>query len=350
MTLQPALFERHAAVVSSDDKLLALMRRLGIEAFPHHETLLIPIARIVVPGAEALRPPARLMKSIKQVGILQMPAVELVAGTDLHAPDATWRVLFGRRRVLAARLAGFEVIKCEAYEPGTPQLASLLALIENDQRSAAWIKEVQDLHQLIGDKVGLTIDDLAAFGFDRGSLKERLKIAQLPLPLLTAIFAGKLSEALARKIARLVPSQQELLAHRVLSGEELTAELIKSALRRQVNAGLALLQQALAETMVPERPSVDAPAVLPVALAAASAAPSPVPVLHAGQGASAASNLAQVLVTLRSFECQLIPSSVTQPLRLLTKSLIQQLEIAERDATPLLVPHVLSHPQEVPHV
>ena len=349
---QAPLLEEQSSVPSTDDKLLALMRRLGIESFPHHETLLIPIERIVVPGADLLRISQRLVKSIKQVGVLQMPAVERISATSIHDPQASWQVIFGRRRVLAARLAGLSVIKCETYEPGTPQLASLLALIENDQRSTAWVKEVQDLHRLIGEKVGMTIDDLVTFGFDRGSLKERLKIAQLPMPFLTAIFAGKLNETIARKIARLGPSQQQSLANQILGGEELTPELIKKVLRRQVNDGLAPLQKALeasmAATFLPEPSSGEAaPASIPVSPA--------FPLLATGRadGEPASplpsTDLAQVLTTLKGFERELISSPQTQTIRLLTRSLIQQLEVAERSAFPLVV-HSRTETPEVSHV
>lgn len=348
---QAPLLEGNDTIASTDDKLLALMRRLGIEALPHHETLLIPSERIVVPGADVLRPSPRLVKSIKQVGILQAPAVELTMGVNLHAPDATWQVIFGRRRVLAARLAGLPAVKCEAYEPGTPQLASLLALIENDQRSTAWIKEVQDLRRLIDERVGMTTDDLASFGFDRGAINERLKIAQLPLPILTVIYAGRINELTAKKIARLTPSQQEKLADLVLGGEELTAELVKSALRRQINTGFVPLQDALAASMAatssPEpsvpngtfSPSVSASQPVPAPGSTSAQVPPTVPGL----------SIAQVLTTLKTFERQLRSTPATQPIRLLTTSLIQQLEMAERDKVPLVQPNHFEAQKEVRH-
>jgi len=172
---QKALLEGEVQQV--DEKLLTLMRRLGIESLPSHETMLLPRERILVPGeALIIRPSKRLVKSIQRVGILQAPSVVRLGGTSPSDPEATFEVVIGRRRVIAAGLAGLQVIKCEVYASSTPQLSSLLALVENAQRSAAWIKEVEDLRRLIDDGVGMTIDDLADFGFDRGALAERLKI------------------------------------------------------------------------------------------------------------------------------------------------------------------------------
>ena len=111
----------------------------------------------------------------------------LHALNDFHAAEANFEVIAGRRRVLAAGLAGLTVVKCEVYEASTVPLSALIALIENEQRSFAWVREVEALRCLMDEGVGMTLDDLAAFGFDRAALAERLKIAQLPPPLFPRI-------------------------------------------------------------------------------------------------------------------------------------------------------------------
>lgn len=235
-----------------DEKLLVLMQRLGMASLPAHETLLLPLERILVPGEELLaRPSQRLVKSIATVGILQSPAVMLQTGSALHDEAAVFSAILGRRRLLAARLVGLPVVKCEAYETGTPQLQALLSLIENEQRSAAWVKEVQDLRALIDEGVGMTLADLAAFGFERNALNERLKMAQLPQPIVSLICAGKLKQEVAKKIARLRPAQQARLAQLAEEGNEITAEQVKSVLRAQINTGFAPLQAALAQSWSP---------------------------------------------------------------------------------------------------
>ncbi len=181
-----------------------LLRRLGLEALPAHETLIVPTARLIVADADHLaRSAKRLVKSIQHVGILQNPSVVMQGGVDIHDDEATYEVIAGRRRVLAAKLAGLTVVKCEVYEATTMQLSALLALIENEQRSAAWVREVEALRCLIDEGVGMTLDDLAAFGFDRATLSERLKIAQLPTLLLDRVLSGHVSREVARKLVRL---------------------------------------------------------------------------------------------------------------------------------------------------
>ncbi len=253
-----------------------LLQRLGVSALPAHETLHIAADQLLVPEAtHSLRAAKRLVKSIQQVGILQSPSVVFLNGQDMHDPDANFEVIAGRRRVLAARLAGLPVIKCEVYASSSLPLSSLLALIENTQRSAAWVQEVGALRQLMDEKVGLTMDDLAHFGFDRLHLAERLKIAQLPAPLLSQVMAGTMSRDVARKLVRLTSSQQERIAQLAEGGEEVTADLVKEALRVQIAGGLHPLQDTLTPfvfpmevpgTSIPSR-VVSSPDLLPLGFA-----------------------------------------------------------------------------------
>jgi ParB/RepB/Spo0J family partition protein len=304
-----------------------LLRRLGIDTLPSHETMPLPLARLIVPGAEqAARAASRLVKSIKQVGILQPPSVMLLQGSDIHANDARFQVIAGRRRTLAARLAGLAIIKCEVYAASTAQMASLLTLIENEQRSSAWVKEVEALRHLIDEKVGLTLDDLAAFGFDRASLRERLKIAQLPAPLVERVLAGSINRETARKIIRLTNAQQERIAALATAGEEITVAVVKHALRAQIDAGFAPMQQQLQAAWSSSSPS-SSPR-MPVLLTAHAS-----PECNAddvGTQAIPASSLEFLMADLRRFEQSDDYRLVPQTVRSLTTALIQQVQVCLR--------------------
>jgi ParB/RepB/Spo0J family partition protein len=316
-----------------------LLRRLGIDTPPSHETMYLPLERLIVPGAEQIaRAAARLVKSITQVGILQPPSVMLVQGGDIHAADATFQVIAGRRRVLAARLTGLVVIKCEVYETSTTQLASLLTLIENEQRSAAWVKEVEALRKLIDEKVGLTLDDLAAFGFDRASLRERLKIAQLPATLVERVLAGTLNRETARKLIRLTRAQQERIAALATAGEDITVEVVKHCLRAQIDAGLAPMQEQLREAWT----------CLPTPVSASLHVPSS-PIVEPSKPAPA-SALAQLVADLRRFEQSDEYQTVPQAVRSLTTALVQQTEICLRSASSPTIHSSLKESKESMHV
>lgn len=285
-----------------------LLRRLGMSALPAHERRVIALDHLIVPGAELLhRSTQQLAKSVALVGVLQPPIVCLVQGSDLYDPDATFEVVAGRRRVLAAGLAGLTAIICEVYEASTPHFASLVTLIENEQRSSAWVKEVQALRQLMDEKVGLTMDDLASFGFARQSLAERIKIAQLPAVLVEQVLAGGMPHETARRLTRLSRAQQERLAALAQTGETITSELVVETLREQINAGFVPVQASLAQAGPGEAPTVPAPSETDLA--------------------SASQALADLVADLHHFAHSGAYHAVPQAVRSLTTALIQQVQV-----------------------
>jgi ParB/RepB/Spo0J family partition protein len=295
--------------------------------------MLVPTERLKVTGADQLaRSAKRLLKSIQHVGILQNPSVVVQDERDMHDDEATFEVIAGRRRVLAARLVGLPVVKCEVYAASTLPLSALLALVENEQRSAAWIREVEALRCLIDEGVGMTLDDLAAFGFDRATLTERLKIAQLPAPLLNCVLAGGINREVARKLVRLTQVQQERVASLALAGEDITAERVKDLLRAQINTGLVPVQNALAQgwnntSPVPTQPGNDEQAgkVEDVdAETALAVCPNISP-----------SSLTTLLTALEAFEHCPEYRTASQPIQTLILALTQQVLMALRDGLPV---------------
>jgi hypothetical protein len=175
----------------------------------------------------------------------------------------------------------------------------------------------------------MTLDDLAAFGFDRATLAERLKIAQLPSPLLSCVLEGRVTREVARKLVRLTQVQQERVASLVLVGQAITAERIKDLLRVQINTGLVPVQNALAQVWnntspVPMQPGygeqaekvedVDAEAALTICPNIST------------------SSLSTLLTALEAFELCPEYRTVTQPIQTLTLALVQQVQLALRDA------------------
>jgi ParB/RepB/Spo0J family partition protein len=282
---------------------------------------------------QLVRSAKRLVKSIQHVGILQNPSVVVQGGRDMHDEEATFEVIAGRRRVLAARFAGLPVVKCEVYAASTLPLSALLALVENEQRSAAWIREVEALRCLIDEGVGMTLDDLAAFGFDRATLTERLKIAQLPVPLLNSVLAGRINREVARKLVRLTQVQQERVASLTLAGEDITAERVKDLLRAQINTGLVPVQNALAQgwnntSPVPTQPGNDEQAGKVEDVDAETAL--------AICTNTSISSLSTLLAALQAFEHGPEYRTVPQPIQTLTLALAQQVQLALHDVLPVL--------------
>lgn len=318
---------------SSELATAALLRRLGLTSFPARETLFVRIEQLVVPEATQLaRSARRLAKSIQHIGLLHAPAVALLHGSDILDTDATFEVIAGRRRVLAAQIAGLTSIKCEVYAASTPQLSSLITLIENEQRSAAWIKEVEALRRLLDENVGLTLDELVAFGFDRAGLAERLKVAQLPTPLIKRALAGSINRETTRKLVRLTRTQQEQVAQLAETGQEITGDVVKHALRVQIDSGFMPIQEQLAQEWSTPSSSISAdpllhshlqPASISIGTERDECAATQTPCAFS-------SSLPTLLIALCDFEHSDDYRATPMTVRTLTTALMQQIQVCLR--------------------
>src|SRR5216110_3226760 len=111
MSRQQALFADEGQ--AKNGELSVLMRKLGISEFPTYEVKAIPSQDVIVPGAETLARPHKLIKSIQQVGVLQAPAV---VPCD---PSGKYEVVLGRRRVLAVQFLNLPLVECKVYGKST---------------------------------------------------------------------------------------------------------------------------------------------------------------------------------------------------------------------------------------
>jgi ParB-like chromosome segregation protein Spo0J len=239
-------------VAHTDNKLEKLMQRCGIDVMPPSHTLHVSIERVTIPDLELVRVPANFLKSVRTYGIRQAPSVAFLSGSSYDAPDATYIVIMGSRRVCAARQLfltegepRFKTIKCEVYEWHVPGLADVLALMENSLRSDAWVRDIIRLRHLVDQKIVMTLDDLADYGFARTTIKKKLDIALLPAALLDPICAGELPLGTAMQIIRLKQAARTQLVALVKSGKALTADLVKQVYRGQIDQGMAPVQEAM---------------------------------------------------------------------------------------------------------
>ena len=291
------------------DRQTEILRRLGLECLPAHTPAWVPLTSMMVIDEEQVRVPRGLVESIKLFGVLQAPCVvRCSSATDAEA-HPLYEVIAGRRRTLAARLAGLSDLKVEVYAQSTPQLSAMLALIENAQRSRAWIKEVMDLRLLISQKVGLNEEELVACGFARQSLGERLKMARLPAVLLDQIASGRVPLAVARKLVRLTTSQLARVSE-AARHDLLTADLVTQALQAQMSASVSSL---------PVFPSWDVPSGSPM--------PASPLTLDAQRPHRSRDEL---LTALRVF-CQSAEEQQDEDLQELAQALLQRLEEAARE-------------------
>ena len=328
-------------ISATDEALRHLMRRLGIEAPLSYHTRLLPLERLIIPGEKLVKGSAgQFQTNITLVGVLHAPLVVLEEGEGIDDPRATFRVIAGRRRVAGACRAGLTWIECRVYDALSPQMRALIILSENMHRSPAWVEELKALVELIGERVGMTDVEIAkAIGVPVSRVREQLKLAQLPLPVLSQIFAGKMSLTTARQITRLSKSQQAFLASLAEVGQDITPELVEQTLRGQISKGLAPLQEVLAQSW--EMPvyeinhsQSDQPSSLPEQGAALPPATTQTP-LQETAVPEAGITIAQFLSALTVFEQQLQPGQETARVHMLIQALKQEVELFQRKQTQM---------------
>src|SRR5260370_22001959 len=146
---------------AQDEALLALMKRLGIESPITYETRHLPIDRLIIPGDKLMKTSAgQFQTNIQLVGLLHAPLVVLEQGQGIDDPEATFRVVAGRRRVAGACRAGLTYIECRVYDALSPQMRALIVLSENMHRSPAWVEELKALVELVDEGIAITDTDL----------------------------------------------------------------------------------------------------------------------------------------------------------------------------------------------
>ncbi len=321
---------------AQDEALLALMKRLGIESPLSYQTRQLPIDRLIIPGEKLMKTSAgQFQTNIQLVGLLHAPLVVLEHGLGIDDPEATFRVVAGRRRVAGACRAGMTYIECRIYDALSPQMRALIVLSENMHRSPAWVEELKALVELVDERVGMTDMELAkSLGVPVTRVREQLKLAHLPPPLLSQIFAGNMSLGTAKQLVRLSKTQQAFLTSLAEMGEEITTELVVQILRRQISTGLAPLQEVLAQQwQEPVQENADSNSTNMTTLHE-SACPGQV-AQERGQVLDTAipaveNPLSHILSMLLAFEQQLPQSQETTRARLLTRALCQELEMLQR--------------------
>jgi ParB/RepB/Spo0J family partition protein len=323
-------------ISGQDEALLALMKRLGIESPLRYETRHLPIDRLIVPGEKLMKASAgQFQINIQLVGLLHAPLVVLEEGQGIDDPEATFRVVAGRRRVAGACRAGLTYIECRVYDALSPQMRAMIVLSENMHRSPAWIEELKALVELVDEGVGMTDTELAkSLGVAVTRVREQLKLAHLPPPLLGQIFAGKMNLGTAKQLVRLSKTQQAFLAELSEMGEEITTELAEQILRRQISSGLAPLQEMLAQQWqegVPEAAHTNGNGnqVLSTCEPARTDQGTQERTLHK-ENREVEISLSHLLSTLYAFEQQLPQHQEMTRARLLTRALCQELEMLQR--------------------
>lgn len=145
-----------------------------------------------------------LVESVKAKGVLQ----PVLARPGVRPGE--WELVFGHRRLRAARKAG--LAKIPALVRAMSDVEVLEAqLVENCQRQDIHPLDEADGYRRLHEDHGYAIEDLVAkVGKSRAYVYARMKLCALVAPARKAFLAGKLNPSTALQIARIpVPELQE---------------------------------------------------------------------------------------------------------------------------------------------
>jgi ParB/RepB/Spo0J family partition protein len=124
-----------------------------------------------------------------------------------------YELVFGARRLRAAKLAGLERVPAMVRELDDAKVLEL-QIVENSQRSDVHPLEEAEGYERLHMQHGLSVDDIAAkVNKSAAAIYARMKLCALAPDARRAFYAGRLTASTALYVARVPPSLQgELLA------------------------------------------------------------------------------------------------------------------------------------------
>lgn len=148
---------------------------------------------------------AELVRTVRQFGIMQPPIVRAVGGR--------YEVVFGNRRLLAAREVGLDAIVCIVASMTDEQVLEA-QLVENAAREDMHPLDEADAYRRLHDEFKHDADEIAALiAKSKSHVYTRLKLCDLSRAAAKACRVGTISVSVAEKIARIphVDQQDEAL-------------------------------------------------------------------------------------------------------------------------------------------
>lgn len=187
--------------------------------------------------------PKSFLKGVEEHGILEPPVVEPLG-------NGSYRVIAGRRRLNAARLLGFDTVKCIVKKDGD---ATVLTLVENFHRTDNPALEAQLIAKLIEERNLKKSEVARLLNVSPAHITKRLRLLNLIPEIFEKLKRFEINTTVARELARLKPEEQK----EYLSNPESkwTVEDVERFVRQKKIESSARL--ALSQVSVLETPAID---------------------------------------------------------------------------------------------
>ncbi len=229
---------------SREEQLQQLLFRLGVAPLPESYNELISLSelKLIEVSDSEKRAASKLSRSIQILGrVLNPVQVE-------ERREGGYTVISGRRRVLAAEIAGLSELEAVVYPPLTPSQRQMLTLSENLVRSPNPRLELREICGLVEKGIPLTHKELAMlFSISHITAQKYLKLTTLPTPLLKGILEGELAISLGISLSQLPLAAQAKASEIYLEEGSLSSESVKQLRQAQVTHTMSPLQKLLAE-------------------------------------------------------------------------------------------------------
>ena len=200
------------------------MKQLSIDIPAAHRTEEIDLDKIIIVGGEMDETVCmNIFKSLGTLNIIFQPVMVAEEGTG-------FRLIFGHRRVLAARKAGHTKIPATIFPSGTPdEIFSMFVLTENMNRSANPAAEALAISNVMSAFKWKVADVSKHLGIPMAHIVSRVKLLELIPEFFQRLKEGKISFSLAKRLCKLPAWRQEEL----LQKEDLGIDEADDAIREE---------------------------------------------------------------------------------------------------------------------
>jgi ParB/RepB/Spo0J family partition protein len=168
-----------------------------------HDVQNVNLPLVALPKKFVTVPPLpQMIESISAHGVLQPIVVKRIGPGE-------FKVIGGKRRVQAARIAGLKFIPSRVYGDNWPE-ADIVSLIMNEQRASNPLAELECVEALIDQ--GESEDSIRrATGMSLKKIKSLVQLRNLNREIRIAFEEGKLKMSVAMQVSCLPESQQKKL-------------------------------------------------------------------------------------------------------------------------------------------
>jgi ParB family chromosome partitioning protein len=179
-----------------------------------------------------------LKASIEHSGVLQPIRVT-------PQGDGTYKLIFGQRRLAAAKLAGLTTIPALVSLVDVARITSIVQLVENLQRrDLGPIEEAKAFQQLLAGDKELSQAELARrIGRSAPYVSNALRILELDAKVLPLVESGQLSGSHAKALTAVPKKEQRSLAARAVK-EDLSSHELEFQIKLAVSAARADAEEA----------------------------------------------------------------------------------------------------------